>query len=155
MTKPTDVILTDYLKQRAEALKLYGLIAHWDELTESMAPWVATLIEWEEVERNRRGLERRLRNAHIGRFKSLSDFDWNWPKQLDREAITELMSLSFITAGENAVFVGPNGVGKSTVAQNIAYHAVLQGLYRPVYHRSSDAQCVGLNGWGQCFAPTA
>ncbi len=127
MTTPTEVILTEQVKKRAEALKLHGLIAHWDELTPSMAPWVLLLIEWEEIERNRRGLERRLRNAHIGRFKSLSDFDWGWPKQLDRGAITELMTLSFIKETANAVFVGPNGVGKSMVAQNIAYHAVLHG----------------------------
>ncbi|MEA3291403.1 MAG: IS21-like element helper ATPase IstB [Pseudomonadota bacterium] len=127
MTKPTEILLTDQDKKRAEALKLHGLVAHWNELTPSLAPWVVSLIEWEEVERNRRGLERRLRNAHIGRFKSLSDFDWGWPKQLDRGAITDLMTLSFIKAAENAVFVGPNGVGKSMVAQNIAYHAVLQG----------------------------
>ncbi len=37
------------------------------------------------------------------------------------------MTLSFIGDASNAVFVGPNGVGKSTVAQNIAHHAVLQG----------------------------
>ncbi len=127
MMEPTEVILTDQIKNRAEALKLHGLIAHWDELTESMVPWVVSLIEWEEVERNRRGLERRLSNAHIGRFKSLSQFDWSWPNQLDRGAITELMTLSFIKEAANAVFVGPNGVGKSMVAQNIAHHSVLQG----------------------------
>jgi DNA replication protein DnaC len=119
--------LTDAIKQRATALKLYGLLAHWDTIDKSMASWVMSLIEWEEAERNKRGLERRLRNARIGRFKSLSDFDWGWLKKLDRGAISELMTLSFIDDASNAVFVGPNGVGKSTVAQNIAHQAVMQG----------------------------
>jgi DNA replication protein DnaC len=119
--------LTDTLKKRAAVLKLHGLMAHWDELSNTMAPWVAALIEWEETERNRRGLERRLRHARIGRFKSLADFDWAWLQQLDRGVITELMTLGFIKEASNAVFVGPNGVGKSTIAQNIAHHAVLQG----------------------------
>ncbi len=127
MTNPTEFILTDTLKQRAIALKLFGLLAHWDELIAQTAPWVAALIEWEEVERNRRGLERRLSNAHIGRFKSLADFDWHWPTQVDRATISELMTLSFLKEAANVILVGPNGIGKSTVAQNIAHHAVLQG----------------------------
>jgi DNA replication protein DnaC len=116
MTTPTEVILTESLQLRAAALKLYRLLAHWDEMTASMAPWVASLIEWEEAERNRRGLERRLRNAHIGRFKPLSAFDWNWPKQLDRGAVSALMTLAFINDATNVILVGPNGVGKSMVA---------------------------------------
>jgi len=127
MTTPTESILTESLHLRAAALKLYGLLAHWDELTPSISPWVISLIEWEEVERNRRGLERRLRNAHIGRFKPLCEFDWNWPKQLDRGAVTALMTLAFINDATNVILVGPNGVGKSMIAQNIAHHAVLQG----------------------------
>ena len=63
-----DPIQRDELKARALALKLHGLIAHWDEVPEAELPWVLRLIEWEEVERKRRGLERRLSAAHIGRF---------------------------------------------------------------------------------------
>ena len=29
----------------------------------------------------RRSLERRLAQAHLGRFKPLADFEWNWPKK--------------------------------------------------------------------------
>ncbi len=37
------------------------------------------------------------------------------------------MKLSFIRDASNAIFVGPNGVGKTSVAKNIAYTAVLKG----------------------------
>ena len=66
-------------------------------------------------------------NARIGRFKPLADFDWDWPKLCDREAVDALMQLAFLDEAANAVLVGPNGVGKSTIARNIAYQAVLQG----------------------------
>ncbi len=115
----------DPLKVRAKALKLYGLLAHWEEISET--GWIEPLICWEERERARRGLERRLTNAHLGRFKPLADFDWTWPKQCEREAIEDLMRLAFLDEAANAVLVGPNGVGKSTVARNIAYQAVLKG----------------------------
>lgn len=127
MTAHPEPVLRDSLLQRVGALKLYGLISHWDELPESELPWVQRLVQWEEVERKRRGLERRLGAAHIGRFKPLADFDWSWPEQCDRAAVAELMTLSFIREAANVILVGPNGVGKSVIAQNIAHHAVMQG----------------------------
>ena len=69
----------------------------------------------------------RLKGARLGRFKPLADFDWRWPKQCDREAIEELMRLGFLDEAANAVLLGPNGVGKSTVARNIAHQALLHG----------------------------
>jgi DNA replication protein DnaC len=129
MATPSDAdpILRDELKQRAGALKLYGLLAHWDETPEAELPWVSRLIAWEEVERRRRGLERRLGAAHIGRFKPLADFDWSWPAQCDKAAVSGFMTLGFIQQTANLILVGPNGVGKSMIAQNIAHHAVMQG----------------------------
>lgn len=120
-------LVTDALQQRATELSLHGLLSHWDELTAEQAQWITTWIGWEEHERNRRGLERRLRNARIGRFKPLADFNWEWPAQIDRTAITDLMTLSFLKDGANVILLGGNGVGKSTIAQNIAHHAVLRG----------------------------
>ena len=123
----TDPILRSNLRQRAGALKLHGLLAHWDETPEPEWPWVRRLIEWEELERRRRGLERRLAAAHIGRFKPLADFDWGWPTQCDQAAVAGFMTLEFIERSANLILVGPNGVGKSMIAQNIAHHAVMQG----------------------------
>ena len=127
MTTPIESSTADDLKCRAERLKLHGLVAHWDELIEQQLSWLQTVICWEELERQQRGLERRLGAAHIGRFKPLADFDWNWPEQCDKAAVSDLMTLGFIKEAANIVLVGPNGVGKSTIAQNIAHHAVMQG----------------------------
>ena len=117
--------LPDALMVRAKALKLHGLLAHWEDI--ATTPWVAPLIAWEEDERARRGLERRLGNAHLGRFKPLADFDWHWPTQCDRSAIEDLMGLRFLREAANVVLVGPNGVGKTMIARNIAHQAVLAG----------------------------
>jgi DNA replication protein DnaC len=113
------------LRARATALHLHGLLAHWPEV--ATADWLAPLLDWEEQERHRRSLERRLQTAHIGRFKPLCDFDWSWPKRCDRAAIEALMGLDFLREAGNAVLVGPNGVGKSTLAQNIAHQALIAG----------------------------
>jgi len=110
------------LRRRAEALRLHGLLVHWDQAMQ--AAWLPHLLEWEETERHRRSMERRVRRAHIGACKPLIDFDWSWPTKCDRLAIEELMSLQFLAEATNVVLVGPNGIGKSTIAKNIAQQAL-------------------------------
>jgi DNA replication protein DnaC len=117
--------MTDTLLLRAKALKLYGAIAHWEEITEKKL--IEQLVMWEETERSHRSLERRLHGSHIGCFKQLTAFDWSWPKKCARDVIEELMQLEFIKEATNIIFCGPNGVGKSTLARNIAYQAVIHG----------------------------
>jgi DNA replication protein DnaC len=126
MTTLTDA-QTDKLHERAATLKLYGLLTQWDELGEADFNWIDKLLLWEETERNHRSLERRLSNAKLGRFKMLADFDWRWPTKCDRGVIEDLIKLSFLNDATNAIFVGPNGVGKTMMAKNIAYTAVLKG----------------------------
>jgi len=115
----------DRLRDRARALHLHGLLRHWSEV--ATQPWLAPLIDWEEQERSRRSLERRLQAAQIGRFKPLCDFDWNWPKRCDRATIEALMTLDFLKDATNVVLVGQNGTGKTMLAQNIAHQALIAG----------------------------
>ena len=131
--------MNELLMARATALKLHGMIAHWDEVAET--DWIEPLIQWEEDERSRRGLERRLKSAHLGRFKPLADFDWSWPGQCDREAVNDLMRLDFLKEATNIILVGPNGVGKSTIARNIAHQSVMHGcnvLFTSAGHMLND-----------------
>ena len=109
------------LLDRAKALKLYGLLSHWDEICSE--PLVTKFISWEESERNNRGLERRMASSKIGRFKPLPEFDWQWPKKIDREVIEDLILLKFIKDVTNVILFGPNGVGKTMIAKNIAHQA--------------------------------
>jgi len=85
------------------------------------------LFQWEEQERGRRSLERRLRASQIGRSKALCDFDWSRPTRCDQAAIEALMTLDFLKEATNVVLQGPNGVGKTALAQNMAYQALLHG----------------------------
>lgn len=115
----------EQLRERALALRLHGVLAHWTEVVST--DWMPSLIQWEEDQRARRSLERRLTSARIGRFKPLADFDWAWPKRCDRAALEALMELHFITQATNVVLVGNNGVGKSMLARNVAHQALIHG----------------------------
>lgn len=122
-----NITLSESHHQRAGALKLHGLLSHWTELEPTDTNLIIQLLDWEEQERGQRGLQRRLTNARLGRYKPLADFDWSWPKRIDHNLVLELMKLHFVDEHSNVVILGPNGVGKSTIAQNLIYRAVLDG----------------------------
>lgn len=123
----TDSTDTAAWQTRAEALKLFGLLEHWSSLDDAQKACIEQLIQWEEEVRGQRGLERRLGAAHLGKFKPLADFDWQWPEACNKGAISELMNLSFVKTATNVVLVGPNGVGKTMIALNLAHRAVTKG----------------------------
>jgi len=124
-TPPTTPADPQALRERLRQLGFYGLLEHWDAV--HGAGWLPELVAWEQSERQRRSLERRLRNARLGRFKLLADFDWAWPKKLDREQIEDLLNLRFLEERANVILVGPNGVGKTLLAKNLAYQALRAG----------------------------
>jgi len=114
-------------KQQAIALKLHGLIAHWQEITDDQQHLLSQWLTWELTERKQRSLERRFSSAKLGRFKPLTEFDWQWPSKIDQAGVQRLMQLDFISEASNIIILGSNGVGKSTIAQNLGYKAVIQG----------------------------
>ena len=81
-----------------------------------------------EIEdRAKKSLERRLTRSHLGRFKAIADYDWSWPKRIDRAAIESALRLDFLDGARNVILVAPNGLGKTMVAKNIAHQAIVAG----------------------------
>jgi DNA replication protein DnaC len=131
----------------AQALAQIGLRALPEELEDFLARatkgrWsphqiLEELARLEGAERARRSLERRLRSARIGRFKSIADFDWNWPKKIDRELVERALTLDFIPEARNLILLGSNGLGKTLIAKNIAHAAVSAG-YSVLFRTASE-----------------
>ena len=137
MTSKTEI---DSLRDRVQRLGFFGLLSSWNDI--AAEPWLPKLVGIEEQERKKRSLERRLRSARIGAFKSITDYDWSWPKRIDREAIDELFTLKFVEEGVNAILLGPNGVGKTMLLRNIAHQATLRG-HTVRFTASSACTCPG------------
>ena len=94
----------------------------------SPAQILEEIARLEEIHRTKRSLEGRLQRARIGRFKPIADFDWNWPKKIERDLIERALTLEFIREGRNLALIGSNGLGKTMLARNIAHQAVLAGF---------------------------
>ena len=78
----------------------------------------------------------RRRAAPVGvatRFvKGLDSFDFSYQPSIDKKQIQTLASCHFIEHGENVVFLGPPGVGKSHLAIGLALKAIERG-YRVLF----------------------
>ena len=119
-TKSSDLLA------RAQRLGLWGLCQRWDQWGQE--PWVAFLLAAEEEQRHQRSLERRIHSAHLGSFHPMDVYDWAWPRKIDRAQIDDIFTFGFIKEAENILLLGPNGVGKTMIAQNIAYQGLLRGF---------------------------
>src|SRR6266542_4553172 len=112
------------LAEHLAALGLRYTAAHLDDVIAlaTKRRWSPTqllehLVESEQQERTRRSLERRLARSRLGRFTPMSDFDWAWPKRLDRGAVDAALRLEFLAEARNILLVAPQGLGKTMIAQ--------------------------------------
>lgn len=122
--------LADKLAQiglRHTAATLDDLVATATKRRFGPAELLEHIADAEADDRARRGLERRLARSKIGRFNPMAAFDWNWPQRIDRDAVEAALRLDGIEEARNLVLVAPQGLGKTMIAQNIAYQAVLAG----------------------------
>src|SRR6266571_3628156 len=150
MTSLTTTTTTDLQSQllqlglSATAHNLDDFIARAAKSRWSPQLLLEELARSEIRERSRRSLERRLQRARIGRFKPIADFDWNWPKKIDRPTIERALTLDFIPEGRNFILMGTNGLGKTMIVQNIAHAAVQTGytvLFRTASEILADLHC--------------
>ena len=125
----------DPLAQSLKSLKLFGLLAQIEDIRHQ--PWIQQVVAIESEDRLRRSLVHRLHSSGLPQFKPLCDFDWTWPRELERALVDELCTLKFIAEGSNVIFLGPNGVGKTMLLCNLA-HLALQAGHTVLVRTASD-----------------
>lgn len=125
MTKLTDQLTDLGLRYTAGALD--DLVALATKKRFSHTQLLEHIADNELTDRARRSVERRLSRSKIGRFKPIADFEWDWPERIDRDAVEAALRLEFLARTGNIVLVASQGLGKTTIARNIAHNAVIAG----------------------------
>jgi DNA replication protein DnaC len=93
----------------------------------SMLEVLATLVGMEQVARQQRALQRRLREARLPKQKTLTEYDFNFPKRIPKAAILRLFDCDFIERQGCAVLIGSTGTGKSHLLAALGYTAAERG----------------------------
>lgn len=105
------------------------------------APAYDTFLAWvlrEEYEhRRQKSLEYRIENARIPELVTLDTFPFDRQPGVPASVIRQLAGLDFMSSGQNLVFIGDTGVGKTGLAVGILYRALVNG-YRGRFVRAQD-----------------
>jgi DNA replication protein DnaC len=122
------------LLEHLTALKLISVQQHYTDMATEAAQkqwthvdYLARLIEIEAMRRQELSVQRRIAAARFPCVKTLDQFDWNWPKKINRTQIQNLFRLAFLPEKSNVIFIGGVGLGKSHLACALSYAACQAG----------------------------
>lgn len=117
-----DYLQLAHIKSQHSPLAQEAARQKWDH-----QEYLRRLIEGEFLERRQKSIQRRIKAARFPVLKTLDDFDWNWPRKINRMQIQNLFRLEFIEQKANVVFLGTAGLGKTHLATALGYAACLEG----------------------------
>lgn len=122
------------LQEQLQAMRLSYLHQHDAALAAEAAQqhcthvdYLARLIHGETQTRHQRAVQRRLAAARFPTIKLLEDFQWSWPKKINRPQVQNLFRLAFVADQANVIFVGGVGIGKTHLASALGHAACLAG----------------------------
>jgi len=115
-------------------LRLHSIAAHYQPVADEAArhswtpvEYLSRLVEGEALARLDRATQKRLRDARFPVLKTFEQFDWSWPKKINRAQVQNLARLAWVNDHANVVLLGGVGLGKSHLACALAHAACLAG----------------------------
>jgi DNA replication protein DnaC len=131
MSAVPQVLLAHHLK----ALKLPTFLREYDKQARQCAAegvdhtgYLLRLAELELLERERRSVERRIRQARFPAVKSLDSFDFAAIPSLNKLLVLELARCEYVERRENVIALGNSGTGKTHVGLGLGLAACQKGL---------------------------
>jgi DNA replication protein DnaC len=124
------LLLEHHLKQ----LRLPTFLREYDKVARQSAVEQATyaayllrMAELELLERERRAIERRIRQARFPVVKTMDSFDFIAIPSLNKTMVLELARCEFLTRRENLLLLGNSGTGKTHIALALGLAACQRG----------------------------
>ncbi len=111
-----------YFKDHHLLLAKEAVEKNWTQLD-----FLSRLAEGESLRRKDRATQRRIAEARFPIVKTLEQFNWTWPKKINRPQVQNLFRLSFLKDRGNVIFMGGVGLGKTHLATALAYEGCLCG----------------------------
>jgi len=128
------MMMTHPLLPKLRQLKLSGMVHTLDTrsaqaIERGLTPveFLALLLDDELERRDQQRLARQLAWANCDGQKTLARFDFTAAPGVNRTLIQDLASCTFVTRHENVLMCGPTGVGKSHLANALAFAAIQHG----------------------------
>jgi len=90
--------------------------------------YLEQVLAHERDTRQVRSRQTLVRMAGFPAIKTLDQYDYSFAVGAPKKQLDELASLRFIDRGENAVLLGPSGVGKTHVVIALGYAATQAGI---------------------------
>ena len=113
----------DRLKENLESLKMKNTLEILDNYLERAVAEKLNVVDVldhifaeEAKSKRRRAYEKQIQMSGFPIKKTLDDFDFSFQPSIDKRQIDELATMRFLENGENVVFLGPPGVGKTHLA---------------------------------------
>lgn len=126
--------MRDKIIELLETLKFKGMAEALDEqiaLAENgtaVQDILYNLLQEEHSFRQERSMQNRLRNAKMPWDWTLNSFPFDQQPDVNKNQIMSLAGLDFLQRGENIIFYGKTGVGKSGLAVGILRQALISGF---------------------------
>ena len=121
------------LEQNLKYLKLVFMKENYITLAKQAAKkqsshldYLEKLADGEAAMRQDRSIQRRIRLARFPVIKTMDQFSWTWPKNINRLQVQNLFRLQFLRDKSNVIFLGGVGVGKTHLATALGYTACLK-----------------------------
>lgn len=125
---------SETLEQQMDYLKLHYMAENYDKTVQqalkekwSHIDCISSLVAGEAAARWDRSTQRRIAMARFPVIKTVEQFKWSWPRNINRLGIQNLFHLKFIANKENIIFIGGVGLGKTHLATALGYAACLKG----------------------------
>jgi DNA replication protein DnaC len=131
MSAPPEILLAHHLKQ----LKLPTILREYDKVAALCAAekidhprYLLRLVEMELIDRERRMVERRIREARFPATKSLDTFDFTAIPSVNKMLVLELARCEFVIRRDNVIALGNSGTGKTHTALALGLAACQRGF---------------------------